>query len=56
MNVNYSLIRCKILSYNRQIMGYEGRSGIVLILKMISSSKYDNWDIKNNIEIRRPII
>lgn len=55
-NVNYSLIRCKILSYNRHVMRYQDRSGMVLVLKMLSSSKYDNWDIQNSIEISRPII
>ena len=55
-NVNYSPIKCKALSYNRHIIRYQDRSGVVLALKILSSHKYDNWVIQNNIEISRPII
>ena len=41
-NVNYSPIKCKALSYNRHIIRYQDRSGVVLALKILSSHKYDN--------------
>ena len=36
-NVNYSPIKCKALSYNRHIIRYQDRSGVVLALKILSS-------------------
>lgn len=36
-NVNYSPIKCKALSYDRHIIRYQDRSGVVLVLKILTS-------------------
>ena len=41
-SVNYSPIKCKALSYNRHITRYQDISGVVLVLKILSSRKYDS--------------
>lgn len=41
-NGNYSPIKCKALSYNRHITRYQDISGVVLVLKILSSCKYDS--------------